>query len=404
MTWLRRTVVMAVTVGVVLVAGCGRQTAPELFSEMQQAYGAANSLQWHGEITVRHTPAKEAAMPLTMVSDMALSRPNKIVCSSQLESGGQVGMSSSLHSDGGTAWLALSQGGQPVVFKAPAGDSPMTLLADEMVQVPELFEGSPIVSPVALFYGQVDVSGATLTLADESETIDGLECTGLTIAADQAWAEQRLWIGREDHLLHGIDFSIDGGDGQTVDITWRAANLQIDATFADTVFAFQPPEGAEVHEGETFKAAYDILRYGVGKPAKDFKLKTLDGQQTLTLADLKGKPAVIDFWATWCGPCKESQPALQKLHETYGDQVRFLMISDEDSETVTPVVQQRGLTITQLLDPDHQAATTFGVDSYPTTIYLDAQGIVTSAHAGFDPRRDVYEQFLEPLKPLLTQE
>lgn len=109
-------------------------------------------------------------------------------------------------------------------------------------------------------------------------------------------------------------------------------------------------------------------------------VSTLDGG-TLDLADLRGKPVVINFWATWCGPCRAEMPLL-RAWAADRDDVAFLAVStDRDPRAVRRYAEGWDLPLPIVLaDPGTQAA--WGVSTLPTTVIVDAAGRVVGAHTG----------------------
>jgi peroxiredoxin len=121
----------------------------------------------------------------------------------------------------------------------------------------------------------------------------------------------------------------------------------------------------------------------VGKPAPDLSIQTLDGKK-VTLADLQGKVVIIDFWATWCGPCKESFPKYEELSKKHAGKVEVIGISvDDDKSDVPDFVKQRGATFAIGWDEGHTIANRWKVETMPTAFILDATGTVRHVHAGF---------------------
>ena len=120
----------------------------------------------------------------------------------------------------------------------------------------------------------------------------------------------------------------------------------------------------------------------VGSVAPDFSLKKLGGGNQ-KLSDLKGKPVVINFWATWCPPCKEEMPLLQRYASQYGEQMVLLGVDYAEQE---PVVQEfvdtMGITFPILLDGDGSVSNLYFVRNYPTTFFVDAEGVVRAQHLG----------------------
>jgi thiol-disulfide isomerase/thioredoxin len=128
------------------------------------------------------------------------------------------------------------------------------------------------------------------------------------------------------------------------------------------------------------------LNAEVGKPAIAFSLKTPDGKE-VTLESLKGRIVVLDFWATWCGPCKLAMPALQKLHERYaGKPVSIIGVNcmEPDSAEAVKYMEKEKFTYMQLLGGD-DLVTAYGISGIPTLIVIDAQGNVLGSEVGFSP-------------------
>ena len=134
--------------------------------------------------------------------------------------------------------------------------------------------------------------------------------------------------------------------------------------------------------------------------APQFTLLSLAGEQ-VSVADLAGEVVVVDFWATWCGPCHFQADILRALHEEFGDQgVRFLAISlGEDEETVRTFVDKNPFPYPVLIDPDDLLSIELGVYVLPTVMILDREGKVSFFQPGVtqtEPlRRALYEAGVE---------
>ena len=117
--------------------------------------------------------------------------------------------------------------------------------------------------------------------------------------------------------------------------------------------------------------------------APDFTLERLGGG-SVTLSDLRGQVVVVDFWASWCGPCVESMPHLQELHERYAGQgVVVLAVNvEEPDERVARFVEEGGYTFTVLLDRDGAVAEAYGVWGIPYTVVVDREGGLHTVFAG----------------------
>jgi cytochrome c biogenesis protein CcmG/thiol:disulfide interchange protein DsbE len=125
-----------------------------------------------------------------------------------------------------------------------------------------------------------------------------------------------------------------------------------------------------------------------GKPAPEFKLRTLDARQEISLAQLRGKPVVVNFWSTWCGPCKMEHPVLEWGFREYGSQVQFLgSIFEDTEENARAFIRQHGSPFPQLVDPLSRLAVDYGVAGVPETYFIDASGVIRDKHVGpIDPK------------------
>ena len=115
--------------------------------------------------------------------------------------------------------------------------------------------------------------------------------------------------------------------------------------------------------------------------APEFTLEKLAGGE-LALSALRGHPVVIDFWATWCGPCEKTIPVIKAFHETYGDRVSVLGVSvDWDRDAIAPFVREHEMTYPILLG-DEGLAMRFGAPGFPSLFVVDADGRIRHSHVG----------------------
>lgn len=115
----------------------------------------------------------------------------------------------------------------------------------------------------------------------------------------------------------------------------------------------------------------------------DRRLDSLDGRSTLELASLEGTPTVMNFWATWCAPCRAELPAFQAVHQELGDEVRFLGVNVErGGDAAQDYLDELGIDFEQYVDPDGSLLTELDVIGLPVTLVVDAEGTVVEHHIG----------------------
>ena len=142
---------------------------------------------------------------------------------------------------------------------------------------------------------------------------------------------------------------------------------------------------------------------GYGDRAPGFSLQALDGK-TVSLADFRGKVILVHFWATWCPPCVEEMPALERLRHSL-DSERFALLTvsaDEDRSQVESYRDRLKLSLPILLDPSHEVSRAYQTYRYPESFLLDREGKVVSRFVG--PREWDSEIYVDRIRELLGGE
>ncbi len=138
----------------------------------------------------------------------------------------------------------------------------------------------------------------------------------------------------------------------------------------------------------------------IGNLAPDFQLETLDGQ-SVSLSGLKGNPVLLNFWATWCPPCKFEMPFLQQVHDSWSDKGLVLLTIDigESPATVQEFMNKLNLTMMVPMDIERKVAKDYGITVIPTTFFIDRNGIIRQKVAGAFPNKEAIEYELNKIIP-----
>ncbi len=139
--------------------------------------------------------------------------------------------------------------------------------------------------------------------------------------------------------------------------------------------------------------------------APDFTLKNLEGS-SVSLKDFAGKVVFLNFWATWCGPCRDEMPAMEKLWQTFKEEAFVILAVDlrEGQKEVSSFMQNYGLTFPVLLDSRGEVGSMYAVRAIPTTYLIDSAGRIVGKALGArdwasEDAFDLIEHLLQETKP-----
>ncbi len=140
----------------------------------------------------------------------------------------------------------------------------------------------------------------------------------------------------------------------------------------------------------------------IGKPAPDFALKSTTGQN-LRLSEYRGEVVMINFWATWCGPCRQEMPLLDDLYNRY-ERVGFKLLGvniDDDSQRAIDMMRELGVNFPVLFDATKDVSKLYDVNAMPVTVIVDREGNVRHIHQGYKPGYE--EKYLNEVRALLRE-
>lgn len=136
--------------------------------------------------------------------------------------------------------------------------------------------------------------------------------------------------------------------------------------------------------------------------APDFTLKSLDGSN-LRLEEYRGQVVLINFWASWCGPCRQEMPVLDRLHHRYED-TGFAVLGvnvEGDPEMAREIVDKTHVTFPILLDDGQKVSELYSLEAMPSTVVIDRDGVIRYIHHGYKPGDEA--KYVEVIKELIKE-
>ncbi len=228
----------------------------------------------------------------------------------------------------------------------------------------------------------------------------------------------RLWIGEDDFLIRKAMFRMRTTglaesmpeemrsmmQDMTMHLEEKHLGIAINPSFSEEIFTFKPPEDTELVErsgqlGRRRPPSRPIdTSELVGQGAPNFILEDLNGNE-VRLTDFKGKVLIVDFWATWCGPCRQEIPIFVTLQSQYASR-GFSMIgisTDEDPEVVRSFAKEYKMNYPSLM-ADARIRRAYGVNTaIPTTFVIDGKGTIRYRYVGVPPDQLIFQKNVEEL-------
>jgi thiol-disulfide isomerase/thioredoxin len=241
---------------------------------------------------------------------------------------------------------------------------------------------SPLTSAAMMEYVldgpfQAELAGDTIRY-EGVDTVAGVECDVVYVVYQDDQGRARWFFGRDDRLPRRVERFDTGRTVRGAQVL-EVADLVCGSAADPASFVLTAPDGFAV---ETYRAILPA-----GTPAPDWTLSTLDGTP-VSLSALRDTVVVMDFWATWCGPCNLAMPVMQAVHEDYaGMPVRVIGVDIWEDGDVPAFLAEKGITYTVVVGGD-SVASDYLVTAIPTFYIIDGQGVVSYSARGFDPEHE----------------
>jgi len=254
-----------------------------------------------------------------------------------------------------------------------------------------------------------DFAGAYTNLVEQAENatlshqepldIDGkpVQCYVMDLKASRAGSAashgksgRTLWIDKDRYVILKEISRSETGDrsGEDVDRSTRTtvfSRVEVNESLPDDLFVFQPSEEAQQVEQFDFR----MVKAQSGPEAPDFTLKDLDGH-SFHLKGQRGKAVLIQFWASWCGPCRIEMPFVEELHRRFRHKgLTVVGVNDEDPEVAQEFLQDKEFTFPMLVDAGGEVGNTYEVDAIPTLVLIDQEGKIVHRDVGLGNGREL---------------
>lgn len=403
--------VRASTLAIILLslvwgAACTPPKAPESQgaqqNRQQPPQGAAEFLKWSMQQHQRLRGYRAQGTVGLWVNDVAITgtrrsiayrAPNRFKIESTQLADGSV---SSAICDGSRLIETTSTGRSVRSYPAPA----------EICLVSTVTLGDPLLSGSLLyqfFGGAVNFGNLVnpqipaVEYGPVEQLEEGKAAVNVRFRAPDPYGPCEALIDRDNGLVRRLRYSgsfpgVEGKDSKKIRIDEVYTKVERDPILTDAVFAVDTPDGAVVTEMPSSERQAAPVAFGT--PAPDVTI--FDGtDKEVTLASMKGKVVLLEFWATWCDPCRQSLPIVQSVFDTYkGRGLAVMAVSREDPEVVGPFVKSQKLTLPVFLDRTLDAWDTYRVNTLPTFVIVDREGRLIDYLIGPQPE----EKLLDSLR------
>ena len=374
--------------------------AQNYFSLLDQTYSKAKTFQADVRLSVDIAMGKQTHSE-TLVSKLAWQKPNLIFVHSDYASSGTL-----MVSDGKKYFKFIPRQKEYIVDQAPDNihnsDPMQSGVLGQLGGLTDIVSSDKPSKTI-----MQDLKNATMK--NDAE-IEGKSCAVIHLYKNVRNREVGIDVFIEKRTGRLIRMIFDNKaylpqteDAQNSKFTLveEHLNIRIDEKIPEKTFVFNPPSGAK--RVDKFSFSQKAKSPGApdsepaspveGKPAPDFSLKDLNGE-THSLSDYKGKFIALDFWASWCNPCKMELPILQKLAQKYASQdLALLTINNEDEKKVRNFLKTLNLDIPVLMDSTSETGRKYRVTMIPQLVLIDKNGVIRKLLTGLRSEEDLEREF-----------
>lgn len=358
-----------------LAAASADEEGEKLLRALAGVYKAADSMSY--DLKVKQPPRSTGAQPVEIDAKVYLKKPNlaKVELISKAD-----GLSVTLVSDGSTVWEC--DPAAELCLKRQAPDDPTDLGGRRgglrYVDFGGFFSKDP--------YAALTENSVGITASD-SESVDGVECS--IVFVDYGRYREKLWLGQDNHMLRKSAMIFGTPEaGETEAMSSLYGEIELGADIEQTAFsAPELPDGTKIIEVPKMKDRVIVA----GQKAPEFTVQGLDGND-VSLSDYKGKILLVDFWASWCGPCKVTIPTFNELHEKFGSKGLTVIGLDvwDQEEAMRKAIADLEIDYTVLYAPRDGSIVDlqYGVEGIPTAYLIDKEGVIRGGWIGADPAHE----------------
>jgi peroxiredoxin len=303
--------------------------------------------------------------------------------------------------DGSKAYLYVAKVGKYAEADAPEARAPSAGLDAPLAEVLRGQNPSLYLAMCANAADELADGAQAVTKLDDAR-VGETDCHVLRIQTEAQ--DVRVMIDPATRLVRRMTFDLGKSiaargvpDVKRATITIDYTTTKPNASMAEQRFAWSPPADATLARDVQVAAGEGEAEAMEGKAAPDFTLRDLQ-DNSVSLRSLRGSVVVLDFWATWCGPCRASLPKLDELNREIADEgVKIFAVNlREEKAAAQKFAETTGLKLPVLLDESGKVAQTYAVSGIPQTVVIDKRGVIRRVIVGFSP--DTEAQLREAIR------